>query len=257
MRLTAFSPSERLRPYVRSISVMETDRVEASAVLPQPGLMLGFRYAGSATLFEAGGERRVADAGIVGVRNTLRRMQTSAGGGIVVIAFTELGAAQFFEQPLHEFFGGMIALDDVWSRAEFREIEERLGEARTNEARARLVDRYLCGRLRERTPDALVAAAVRAIERRGGALRIGALAKELGISQDPLEKRFRRVVGASPKQLASILRFRRVVEGYARGQALTDLAHEAGYFDQSHLIREFRAVTGEPPERFLKARAHW
>jgi hypothetical protein len=56
MRLAAFPPSERLRPYVRSISVMETDRAEASAVLPQPGLMLGFRYAGSATLFENGEE---------------------------------------------------------------------------------------------------------------------------------------------------------------------------------------------------------
>jgi AraC-like DNA-binding protein len=257
MRLAAFPPSERLRPYVRSISVMETDRAEASAVLPQPGLMLGFRYAGSATLFENGEARRVADAGIVGVRNTLRRMQTSAGGGIVVIAFTELGARVFFEQPLHEFFGGMIALDDVWPRAEFRELEERLGEARTNEARAHLVDRYLCGRLREQAPDPVVAAAVRSIQRRGGAIRIGALAKELGISQDPLEKRFRRVVGASPKQLASLLRFRRVVERYARGERLTTIAHEVGYFDQSHLIREFRAVTGESPERFLSARGHW
>jgi AraC-like DNA-binding protein len=184
-------------------------------------------------------------------------MQTSAGGGIVVIAFTELGARVFFEQPLHEFFGGMIALDDVWPRAEFRELEERLGEARTNEARAHLVDRYLCGRLREQAPDPVVAAAVRSIQRRGGAIRIGALAKELGISQDPLEKRFRRVVGASPKQLASLLRFRRVVERYARGERLTTIAHEVGYFDQSHLIREFRAVTGESPERFLSARGHW
>jgi AraC-like DNA-binding protein len=256
MRVSAFDPSIRLRPFVRSISVMETEVSEGSAVLPSAGLMLGFRYAGSATLLGPDGVRPVASSGLVGVRNTLRRMQTSARGGIVVTAFTEIGAAQFFDQPLHEWFGGMIALDDVWSRAEFRELEERLAEARTAEARAWLVDAHLCRRLRAREPDSTVAAAVHAIRRTGGALRIAALAKELGISQDPLEKRFRRTVGASPKQLASILRFRRVVAGFARGQSLTSLAHEAGYCDQSHLVREFRSVTGEPPERFLKARTH-
>jgi AraC-like DNA-binding protein len=256
MRITAFEPSARLRPFVRAITVMETEGIEESAVLPAAGLMLGFRYSGSAILLGPNGARPVANAGLVGVRNTLRQMQTSARGGIVVAAFTELGAAQFFDEPLHEWFGDMIALDDVVSRSEFRELEERLGEARSSEARVALVDGFLCRRLRDREPDGAVATAVRAIRRAGGALRIGALAKELGISQDPLEKRFRRVVGASPKQFASILRFRRVVSGYARGESLTALAHDAGYCDQSHLVREFRAVTGESPQRFLKARTH-
>ena len=178
---------------------LETDAVEESAVLPGAGLMMGFRYSGSATLLGPDGARPVANAGLVGVRNTLRQMQTSARGGIVVTAFTELGAAQFFDQPLHEWFGGMIALGDVCARAEFRDVEERLGEARSSEARVALIDAFLCRRLRDREPDGTVAAAVRAIRRAGGALRIGALAKELGISQDPLEKRFRRAVGASPK----------------------------------------------------------
>lgn len=36
-----------------------------------------------------------------------------------------------------------------------------------------------------------------------------------------------------------------------RGASLTRLSAEAGYFDQSHFIREFRAVTGEAPGRFF------
>jgi AraC-like DNA-binding protein len=87
-------------------------------------------------------------------------------------------------------------------------------------------------------------------------VRIRALAKELGTSQDPLEKRFRRVVGASPKQFAKIVRFLQVVRGFEGGRSLTELAHQAGYFDQPHLVRDFRAVTGEAPERFLRTREH-
>jgi AraC-like DNA-binding protein len=97
---------------------------------------------------------------------------------------------------------------------------------------------------------------VRAIRAAPGSIRIRALAARLGLSQDRLEKRVRRAVGASPKQLASILRLRRAVDAYRPGASLTRLSADAGYFDQSHFIREFRSVTGEAPQRFFGAGDH-
>ena len=235
---------------------METREEVTRFVLPATGLVLGIRYAGSATLVEGGVPRRLGGTGLTGVRTTLRRMQTSAGGGIVVVAFRELGAAQFFDQPLHEIFGAVVPLGELETHRERNGVEERVALAGTNAERVAVVDDYLRARLRDRTPDALVTSAVVRIERSGGALRIRALAKELGTSQDPLEKRFRRSIGASPKQFAKIVRFLRVVRGFERGTPLTELAQAAGYFDQPHLVRDFRAVTGEAPERFLRRREH-
>jgi AraC-like DNA-binding protein len=257
MVMTPFLPSERLAPFVRSISVMEATEPSLHPVLPATGLTLGIRYSGSAALVDDEGRAKpLPSGGLVGMRTTLRRMQTLPGGGVVVVQFNALGASQFFDHPLHLFFGDIVALADVSSPQLLREIEDRLASAPSNDARARLVDEFLCRSLREREPDGLVRAAISIIRRARGVVRIGALAKELGISQDPLEKRFRRVVGASPKQLASIARFREVVSGFERGEKLTSLAHRAGYFDQPHLIREFRAFTGEAPEAFLRARRH-
>jgi methylphosphotriester-DNA--protein-cysteine methyltransferase len=54
-----------------------------------------------------------------------------------------------------------------------------------------------------------VTAAVAAIRAARGSIRIGALAADLGAGLGQLERRFRRVVGASPKQLASIVRLAR------------------------------------------------
>jgi AraC-like DNA-binding protein len=102
-----------------------------------------------------------------------------------------------------------------------------------------------------------VRAAVSAIDANGGRLRIASLSHRLGLSVDRFEKRFQRAVGASPKQLASIIRFRRAVAGYAPGLPLTQLAHDTGYFDQSHLIREFRAFTGLAPRDFLRSPDYW
>ena len=254
--IATFAPSAPLEPFVEKIQVMETDGPTTRAVLPSPGIVLGIRYAGSALLVEGGEPRRVGNTGVTGIRTTLRRMVTSAGGGIVVVNFRTLGAAQFFEQPLHEIFGEMIPLDELHGRSELDCVEERVALSGSPSGRARVVDDFLRKRLRDKAPDPLVAAAAGAIRTRGGALRIRALAKALGTSQDPLEKRFRRAIGASPKQYASIVRFLRVVRGFERGRPLTELAHEAGYYDQPHLVRDFRSFTGEAPERFLSAREH-
>jgi AraC-like DNA-binding protein len=256
VRVTSYLPSERLRPFVEKIQVMETHVPTARLVLPTPGVVLGIRFAGSATLVEAGVSRRLGTSGLTGMRTTLRRMHTSANGGIVIVSFRELGAAQFFDPPLHELFGAMVPLAELERPSERDGIEERVALARTNAERVAVVDAFLVKRLRARRPDPLARAAADAIRGAGGALRIRALAKALGTSQDPLEKRFRRVVGASPKQFAKIVRFLRVVRGFETGRSLTELAHEAGYFDQPHLVRDFRAVTGEAPERFLLAREH-
>lgn len=254
---TSFEPSERLRPYVRSIVVMHTSEEAIRPVLPAAGLTLGFRFAGSTALVsDDSSVRALASAGLAGMRTTLRRMRTSAGGGVVVAQFRELGAARFFDLPLHELFGSITPLADVACRALLAEIEERLACASTHAARAALVDEFLCRSFRDCSNDELVQQAARVIGRAHGIVRIRTLARELGISQDALEKRFRRVAGASPKQLASIARFRAVVGGFERGETLTALAHRAGYFDQSHLIREFRSFTGEAPESFLSARRH-
>jgi len=68
-----------------------------------------------------------------------------------------------------------------------------------------------------------------------------------------LERRFRLVAGLSPKRLAVITRLQAAFALLDAGAepSLTDVAHRCGYFDQSHFIRDFRAVTGIPPGRFL------
>jgi AraC-like DNA-binding protein len=86
--------------------------------------------------------------------------------------------------------------------------------------------------------------------------RVGDLADDLDVGLDSLEKRFRQAVGASPKQLATITRLRHAVESYRPGESLTRLSLDAGYFDQSHFIREFRAFTGTPPRRFFATNEH-
>jgi AraC-like DNA-binding protein len=96
-------------------------------------------------------------------------------------------------------------------------------------------------------------AAWRLLLRAGGRVGIRELARETGWSERHLSEVMGRETGLTPKQAARVIRFdrtRRLLQ--ARPEVrLADLAVGCGYADESHLDREFRALAGVPPRRWL------
>jgi AraC-like DNA-binding protein len=91
----------------------------------------------------------------------------------------------------------------------------------------------------------------------GGQERIGDLVAELGWSRKRIAARFREEVGLTPKAAARLIRFE-----CARAAALAggspdwaQIALECGYYDQSHLVNDFRVVASRPPETFFQDEA--
>jgi AraC-like DNA-binding protein len=94
-------------------------------------------------------------------------------------------------------------------------------------------------------PEPASAAAVRAIRRQGGRITVDALAAAVGLPRRRLERLFRRETALSPKQYIRIVRLTallRRLDAPARDR-LIDVALEAGYFDQAHMARDFKALT--------------
>jgi AraC-like DNA-binding protein len=252
VNVTEFTPCEELAPFVRAFQVVEAAEETERTLLPDTGIIVGLRYAGSATQVEAGTAWPVPGTVITGLRATARRMRTSAGGGIALAKFSEMGARSFFAEPLHRLFGATRPLDEHVAPADVARVAQNVARAEGALERVAIFERFLLGRCTYRSPDPLVSEALSAINAAPGAIRIAALARSLGVSQDALEKRFRRVVGASPKAFASIVHFRRALDAYPRLRpTLSELALQAGFYDQSHFNRRFRSVTGAPPGRFL------
>lgn len=89
------------------------------------------------------------------------------------------------------------------------------------------------------------------ITARRGAVRVGRLATEMGISRRHLQTRFRRELGVSPKQAVRLARFEHAQSLLDTGMSIADVAAEAGFADQPHLHREFRALAGMTPRESL------
>lgn len=156
-----------------------------------------------------------------------------------------------FGMPLHTLANRTVALGDVLGR-DGDELVERLAEAPGWGERFAMLDAVLAGRLEgARTASAGVVWAYERLRTTHGRVRVADLARELGWSRKRLAERFHEQVGVPPKTVARMLRFERAVAlAEAGGRGWAEIAFACGYYDQSHLVNEFRAIAGRTPGEF-------
>jgi AraC-like DNA-binding protein len=221
-------------------------------VLPDTGVVIGFQYKGRLFQINDGNPIALSSSGISGLADHHRSFRNLPGTGTVLVFFKEAGATPFFRQPLHEIFRESVTLENFVLRSELLCLEEQLIEAPTNSDRIVRLEKFLIGRMTQGEPDKLALAALALIHQSKGNIRIKDLVQRLHTSQSPLEKRFRAAVGASPKKFASIVRLKNLLQEYPKTGSLTELAYEAGFYDQAHFIKEFKAFTGDTPENYFR-----
>jgi AraC-like DNA-binding protein len=257
MKGTVHQPDPLLKPFIKNYTLIDSENGALNRILPDTSLVLVFRYKGQVTYFENEIENNITTYSITGLRKTSRIIHYGKNAGNIIVVLRETGAAAFLKTPLHELFNHTLSLEHFIDRATLEETEERLGEAKEDAQRISIIEQLLFSVLKDHQPDKLISAALQKIRLSHGSIRIRELADTLCISSDAFEKRFRRVVGTSPKQFASIVRLRTLISSRSDKNTLTELAHEAGYFDQAHFTKEFKLFTGLPPSEFFKSTSFW
>jgi AraC-like DNA-binding protein len=251
MKFDTYIPCDILKPYVKAFAIAETTEEKTYKVLPDTGLIICFQYKINHSHFYNVNQFLVNSSGLTGLQDSYRIYKNPTDIGAILIRFKEGGAAAFFRQPIHEFFGDSILLDNFMLRSELQLLEEQLCETRTDIEKIKVVEQFLISRISHASKDNLVLKALTLIHNSKGNIRIKDLMEQLYISQSSLEKRFRQIIGASPKKFASIVRFKHIIQNYNPQTSLSDLGYDAGFYDQSHFIKEFKCFTGETPETFF------
>jgi AraC-like DNA-binding protein len=231
--------------------IAESEMENDYKVLPGTEVVIGFQYKGKLSYIENDNEIPLSSSGLSGLRDDFRLFRNSANTGTLLVYFKEGAAASFFRHPIHELFRESVSLDNFMLRSELLILEERLQEAKTDNQKISVIEAFLLSKLNSSQPDLMVLSAISMIYKSKGNIRIKELAEALHISQSPLEKRFRQVVGTSPKKFCSIVRFKNTLLHYDTQKSLTGLGYEAGFYDQAHFIKEFRNFTGDTPEVFF------
>jgi len=152
-------------------------------------------------------------------------------------------ARSFCRIPAHALTNRSVPLQSLWGSAA-GELESRLRDSTSAADSCHILAAALQP---PAAPPNHVQRAIESIVAAHGEIDLDWLIRETGISDRQFRRRCLEETGLSPKQLCRVLRFRRALELGARGLPWSLIAAEAGYFDQAHLIRDFREFTGSTP----------
>ncbi|MBO9583233.1 MAG: helix-turn-helix transcriptional regulator [Flavobacterium sp.] len=257
MKIIDFSPTESLKPFVKTYRIIESQDELVNRVLPGTSLTIAFRCKGEVNYIKENLPDKLPVSTISGIRKSVRLIQYSKNTSSLVILFKETGATAFFKEPLHELFEESVSLDNFFPQQKIKLIEELLAEAKNNNQKIDIIEQFLLSKLYNYKPDKLIAAAIAIIQSKKGIVKIKELADILFISQDAFEKRFRKTIGSSPKQFCNVIRMKAIIDQKQQNKNLIDLAIDAGYFDQPHFNKDFKLFTGQTPTEFFNFPSFW
>jgi AraC-like DNA-binding protein len=257
MKVETILPSAALAPFIKQFIILESDSDFCSKTIPDTFLVMTFRYRGNVSRMVGEKKETISCTSFSGLRRSGCDFYYTKGTANLLVLFHEGGIHAFSRIPAHELFGLSVNSENLFRSGELNEVIERLAEARNNSARIIVLEAFFLKKLVHEKSDPRIDDATRSIKQHHGVIRIKELANSLSISQDAFEKRFRTLVGTTPKQYASIVRLRSLIRNYPSYASLTEASYEAGYFDQSHFIKDFRLFTGQTPKDFFKTDSYW
>jgi AraC-like DNA-binding protein len=238
-------PTAALRD--RIISIERVDNAGGYlTVLPTTGAVLGVQVRGHVRAEE----RLLAQAGVTGIQGKARQYAYAEQTSSLLVRFTPQGAA-CLGVPVSELADRNVALSDLLPRTHVSEVQERLCEAKSFEESVNALQTFFLA-----LPFVRDSKLDRAFALLGSELpeqsSVAAVARTLELSERQLERRMLARTGMTPKRYARLRRFERAAALLSKSVPLAQVAHEAGYYDQSHFIREFQNLVGTSPGKFVQ-----
>ncbi|MCU7693260.1 DUF6597 domain-containing transcriptional factor [Haoranjiania flava] len=170
---------------------------------------------------------------------------------VVGVLFHPCAINELFHLHAYELTNRRIGLDDFLKVG----ISEAIASKKTRSDKLNFLSHYLFSRLStSESADHLIRHCVAYIRQQGGMLTVKDLQVKFRISEKGLERKFKEVIGVSPRHYLKVSRFRQAVKllsGKAAG-TMTDITYELGYFDQSHFIKQTKELSGLNPGALKK-----
>lgn len=173
---------------------------------------------------------------------------------LVGVHFKPGGAYPFLGSPANELLNSFESLDVLWGGRAIS-LRDRLLEANTATGKFRILEDFLLTEMRRCLPlNSAVGLVLKELHWASNPRPISEITEQIGISPKHFIQIFSKQVGMTPKLFCRIQRFQRVVRLAERVQEIKwkDLCLACGYYDQAHLIHDFRTFSGCTPTDYLK-----
>jgi AraC-like DNA-binding protein len=257
LRVHHAKPSSELAPYLYGYAqrLSEPDQPEiVEPVVARSGSMLEFQFGDpyAVPIYGVDLPNLSVPITIIGpIPNRFARVIIRGRVEALTVQFRPLGLYTIFGIPLSYFTGKGTEGGSVLGPS-VRALFEELGNLGSFIARVQTLELFLTQRLRQRRSLHPANRALSVLTSGREWSKARQVAAQAGISTRQLERLSLEYTGISPVVLTRVARFQRALWLRQRtDENRTWIAHAANYHDQMHMIRDFRSLAGDTPERAI------
>jgi len=252
------SPGHRLSPFISFFYLIEVSPQRLPLVfdyLPNGTSSMVFVCKGKFSLYNNRHEGETLPASYVfGCQPESFYFSVNEPLTLFGIDFTPYGLHLITGMSVKDLTGSFCALDVLFGR-EGKELTNQIMKAKDICEKVTLIESFLIKLFITRyKPLPVIINAVDLVKNIHGRIRMSSLSASLETGERQLERIFNRAVGLSPKLFAQITRFNYIFKLLkdCPNVDFQDIAFICGYYDQNHLIKEFKQFAGVTPSEYLK-----
>jgi AraC-like DNA-binding protein len=192
---------------------------------------------------------------VYGQINEFKDLYLLSEASLIIVVFQPAGINQLLGVPATELRNSIIKTEDLFGYQALR-LQTTLFEYNDLNEKLRMLNAFFTEFAAKRVllTQQIVDASLNFIVNNKGANSVNQLVNHVGYTERHIERIFAECIGLSPKKFGNIVKFHgflKLLKTKSKHCTLAAISCEAGYSDQSHLIKEFRKYTGVTPKEYL------
>ena len=255
LAIQKYSP-KILHQYIESFNVYYFNKDVPIQLFPKGVFELVFQsndHFQHNTSYSLGWEVRPANF-IGGLHNKSYTVKPNGDKDYCIVAEFKPNTAKYFiPSKLNSFKNNVVDIFEIWGKPAV-ELSQKINQEQINSNRISIIENFLASKFITRKPS-IIDNTIHIIASSKGFVEINKLARNVALSTAQFRKRFNEEIGISPSQYCKIVRINSALAILEKNSknSLTELTYQLGYFDQSHFIKDFKAVVGYSPKILKKA----
>lgn len=249
-------PSVLLAPYIKHHWIMELDERMTDPVRVTTSGFMQLVFHRADRMHSITENETQPQAFISGHTTVYMDIIPTGKLSMIVTVLRPQGAKAFFDMPMSEFHEKIVPVEYL-DKHSMRDLEDKVRNAPDNDMAVRIIEDHLIKKLYsfDDYNYRRILATVRRIEQDEKS-NLLSLSEVSCLSKRQFNRVFTDYVGTSPKEFIRIIRYQRALHSMESKPhiSLTELAYECGYYDQPHMIKEFKTFSGYTPNEFRAIR---
>lgn len=258
MNYNTFKPHPDLESLINcywTLEVPSEDNPQKQRIIPDGTIEMAFILGDDIKRYTKGHEFILQPRTMV-IGQTLEPFYIEPTGYVntFAIRFYPYGFSNFVSKPIKDLVNKETPLKELFGEHSSMLLENRIVNAKNTRNRINIIEEFLLGELNDKsTIDKIVMSTIDALLLSNGNASIKNILSNDISKRRQLERKFKKQIGISPKQLGKVIRLQTALKLLLNKESekLTNIAYECEFYDQAHFIKDFKEFTGINPKDFL------